>query len=152
MAAVATLTSPHRRCQMLYAPTGSVTTETWLDYLDFILPKVDNPMDAIVTTTDRYAPHLSVEAKDFSRPTKYRGGPSSTCWSAVGRRGRTSSTIVVSSCTSPTATAVDATEDDHLDSSGVHFWERPGMKEVREQIAVQVRSLVRQRTYTVRKG
>ena len=70
---------PDSSVKVLYAEHGSVTTETWLAYLDFILPAVDNPRDAVIPTTDWYAPHLAEEAHAFAlertlSPTLMLGG------------------------------------------------------------------------------
>ena len=187
------VTSPHRRCKVLYAPTGSVNTETWLAYLDFILPRVDNPRDAVVTTTDWYAPHLAEEAKDFARPrtkspTLMIGGGTSgevaVCnktphrvlalrykelemcahtrpnkiprWTKqqVLERGWEAWQDLKHDCgfklhkSHGYTTKVDGTEDGGFDSSVVHFWQKLGMKEVRQKIATQVRLLVDQGVYT----
>ena len=37
------LEKPSKRCQLLYAERGSVTGEAWLQHLEHILPRVDNP-------------------------------------------------------------------------------------------------------------
>ena len=68
-----------RRAQVLFAPNGSVTGETWIEYLKHILPQVDNPENAIVPVTDWYAPHLMEEALQFAldrtlSPTLLIGG------------------------------------------------------------------------------
>ena len=73
------LTPPSRRCQVLFAPHGSVTTDSWKEYLQFILPRVANPEDAIVPTTDWYGPHLAEEAVSLAMertlsPTLMIGG------------------------------------------------------------------------------
>ena len=73
------LQKPSELCQLLYAEHGSVTGDTWLEYLEHILPQVDNPAEAIVPVTDWYAPHFSPEAKDFAErkvlsPTLMIGG------------------------------------------------------------------------------
>ena len=64
---------------MLFAEKGSVTGDTWLDYLRHILPRVDDPENAIVPVTDWYAPHLSEEAMSLGleralSPTLIIGG------------------------------------------------------------------------------
>ena len=73
------LTAPNDSVQILFAEHGSVTTETWLEYLDFTLPVVVNPENAIVVITDWYAPHLDQEALDLTlertlSPTVLLGG------------------------------------------------------------------------------
>ena len=73
------VTSPDPRCQVLYAEKGSVTGDTWLQYLDHILPVVRDPEHAIVPVTDWYAPHLSETAMAFGlertlSPTLMIGG------------------------------------------------------------------------------
>ena len=60
------ITPPSRRCKVLFAPNGSVTTETWLQYLRYILPQVDRPENAVVAVTDWYAPHICEEAKQLA--------------------------------------------------------------------------------------
>ena len=73
------VTSPHSRCQVLFAEHGSVTTPTWKQYLRHVLPRVDNPEHAVVPVTDWYGPHLTEEAIDFAKvrtlsPTLFLGG------------------------------------------------------------------------------
>ena len=54
---------PDESVHVLYADHGSVTTDTWLEYLDFILPWVDSPEDALIFVTDWYSPHLNPAAE-----------------------------------------------------------------------------------------
>jgi len=73
------LTPPDDSVKILFAEHGSVTTVTWLEYIDFILPVVVNPEDAVVVITDWYAPHLAQEALDLTlertgSPTVLLGG------------------------------------------------------------------------------
>ena len=73
------LTPPDPSVQILFAEHGSVTTETWLQYLEWITPSVTRPENAIVVTTDWYAPHLSEEAAAMAMercltPTLLLGG------------------------------------------------------------------------------
>jgi len=57
--------SPHESVQVLFAPHGSVDTPTWKKYLEFALPVVDNPKEAVIMTTDWYAPHLAPECREL---------------------------------------------------------------------------------------
>ena len=71
--------APDDSVLVLFAEHGSITTATWLTYLNFILPVVDNPRDALVLTTDWYAPHLAAEAVALTAertlsPTNMIGG------------------------------------------------------------------------------
>ena len=50
------LTPPDPRCKVPFAPNGTVTGDTWLEYLKYHLPRVAHPENAVVTTTDRYTP------------------------------------------------------------------------------------------------
>ena len=73
------ITSPDSRCQVLFAPNGSVNSPTWIQYLGHILPRVANPEHAVVPVTDWYGPHLMEEAVDFAQerttsPTLFIGG------------------------------------------------------------------------------
>ena len=73
------VTSTDRRCQVLFADHGSVTTDTWLMFLRHILPTVDNPEHAIVPVTDWYGPHMTEAAIDLAKqrtksPTLIIGG------------------------------------------------------------------------------
>ena len=73
------VTPPNDSVQILFAEHGSVTTESWLEYLEFILPVVEDPADAVVVITDWYAPHLDQQALDFTlertlSPTVMLGG------------------------------------------------------------------------------
>ena len=50
---------------MLFAPFGPVTGETWLKYLNFLLPRGVKAEHAVVLVDDWYGPHLSGEADAF---------------------------------------------------------------------------------------
>ena len=71
--------SPSQRCQILYAPNGSITSETWMQWLGHILPVVVHAVNAIVPVTDWYGPHMTEDAFDFAErqvlsPTLLIGG------------------------------------------------------------------------------
>ena len=73
------LVAPSADVKILFAECGSVTTDTWLDYLDWSLPHVVDAEHAIVLTTDWYAPHLAEDAIRLARmrttsPTLFIGG------------------------------------------------------------------------------
>ena len=57
--------SPDESVQVLFAPHGSVDTPIWKKYLEFALPVVDNPKEAVIMTTDWYAPHLAKECREL---------------------------------------------------------------------------------------
>ncbi len=40
-------------------------TETFVDYMDFVLPDVEDPADTVVPITDWYAAHLAQEVRDL---------------------------------------------------------------------------------------